>query len=112
MEGVTAKKGGELIGINTNLGDKVCPTSNSHNSPQVVSQRDTSLTWECAGHLQEQLLPQDSVPGLQRLRQGQGRVRALQGQDLLDVWQHHEHHEMGPERNRVITLSGPLRQTS
>jgi hypothetical protein len=61
MEGVTAVNGGELIGINTNLGDKV--------SHLYIYRKNTTLTKLSTGHLQEQLLPQDPVPGLQGLRQ-------------------------------------------
>jgi hypothetical protein len=60
MEGVTAVNGGELIGINTNLGDKVCDRSVTLLGCVYTNNTDT-------GYLLQQLLPQDSVPGLQWL---------------------------------------------
>jgi hypothetical protein len=58
MEGTTAVDGGELMGINTNLGDKVC----SFGTLTALIMMANSFF--PSGYLLQQLLPQGPVPGL------------------------------------------------
>ena len=76
MEGTTAVDGGELMGINPNLGDVV-------STPSIPARTVWDSADNLLGHLQQQLLRGYPVPGLRGLRQGQRRLRAREGRRVL-----------------------------
>lgn len=69
MEGVTAVNGGELIGMNTNLGDSVSYFLYTCESlvyfiSQPQNLFEHTLTFQLTGHLRQQLRRFHHLPGL------------------------------------------------